>query len=196
MQREAIFLDKDNTLGDWFNSGLYSRAKEFLLSQKERERGLYVVTRSHNGKSHLNEIESILDGYFDIKQLDSYPKSYKNPYLRCVSHSKDLYLVKSLIQPNNPDSLRTVMVGDNADAMGYVSDPTPLIVISDSVRAGNWSLVSTPLEFLFVDKTKYPWQIYDQLWIDKNNNNQVNIDGTTYSLAKETEISRIIFCPK
>jgi hypothetical protein len=88
---------------------------------------------------------------------------YKNPYVPCLY--KDLHLARRLISPLNYAEQRTLMVGDNGDASGHISDPeTPLVVVSDRVRAGEWSLVTIVVNHLFSDVERTPWQRFDELY--------------------------------
>jgi len=73
MLQDILFLDKDQTLGDFVieGCGLYSGTKSFLEAQKQLGRALYVATTAgEGGRRHLKDIDQFLSGYFGSGQID------------------------------------------------------------------------------------------------------------------------------
>ncbi|MFA6462308.1 MAG: hypothetical protein WCV90_08655 [Candidatus Woesearchaeota archaeon] len=73
MSSDILFLDKDNTLGQFgYNgTGLFVGARAFLAAQKQLGRGLYIATTGDTfGRKKLSEIDDLLDGYFGREQID------------------------------------------------------------------------------------------------------------------------------
>jgi len=123
---------------------------------------------------------------------------YKNPSVPCLY--KDLYLARRLISPQNYAEQRTLMVGDGGDAMGHVSDPeTPLVVVSDRVRAGEWDLVARVVNHFFSDPERKPWQMFDGLYSKrknvKKNPRKIKFMKETYEMEVNKYNGRIIYCP-
>lgn len=105
---------------------------------------------------------------------------------------KDLYLARRLISPLEYQQLRTVMVGDWGDAQGYSSDPlTPLVVVSERVRAGEWNLVSTLVDLLFDNSKRMPWERFDELHTAET----VVIQNEPYRFERNEYDSRVAYCP-
>lgn len=138
--------------------------------------------------------------------FDEY-KRFTNPYGK---FSKDLYLARRLIAPHDYESLRTVMVGDLGDDTTVLSDPqTPLIVISNNVREGNWQIVAKMLDKLFSDDNLMPWEVYDHLFNESTKNQpskrsnfrddgetrSLSLNGIKIALRKGSRDERIIYCP-
>ncbi|MBI5002225.1 hypothetical protein HZC31_02475 [Candidatus Woesearchaeota archaeon] len=129
---------------------------------------------------------------------------YVNPHTKTpVSHGKDLYLARRLIAPVGYETLRTVMVGDYGDETTVTSDPeTPLIVVSRSVRAGDWDLVSRLTDTLFSDKAHFPWEVFDALYGQaepQKDEKTIQIQGVSYKMIDTVQgierKVRIIACP-
>ena len=72
MTLDILFLDKDSTLGQWDKEpiGLYPNVPEFLRSQKDKARKLYITTTA---KDHREEcfasVNTLLDGYFGRESI-------------------------------------------------------------------------------------------------------------------------------
>ena len=286
---DVLFLDKDKTLGDFKEDGLYPGVIDFLTKQKNKERKLYIATTANNdGKKHLSEVEGVISGYFGNELIDATTQKYclsngeirnilndycsrismlpideesrlmeeayergdrlndlkgvekeklqqeinaffnywrallhketeepfdersryGNPYLNDCRSMKDLFLAKRLISPLNYDSIRSVMVGDNGDTIGYYSDPeTPLIVISKEVRNGKWNIVENIVDLLFSDKEKKLWQVFDEIYGSSkgikisNEKKEFESCNIRYKLKSEKfpedlpfNIARIVYC--
>lgn len=114
---------------------------------------------------------------------------YRNPRLNPnISLSKDLLLARRIIDPVNYENLRCVLVGDSGDIRYAASDPyTPIVVISERQRKGDWTSVTVALDFLFSQK-ETPWEMFDKL---KSQNPEVRIHGKQYELKTD---SRILEC--
>ena len=129
---------------------------------------------------------------------------YKNPHMEGSVFTKDIWLARRLIAPQDYASLRTVMVGDDGDKTSILSDPqTPLIIVSNKVQEGNWDLVSRLTDKLFSDPSQFPWQVYDELYAASQpveNKRQIVIDGIPYLMRKNvneiTDRVRIVECPE
>ena len=122
---------------------------------------------------------------------------YRNPHSDDGFY-KDLFLARRLVSPTNYRDLRTIMVGDHKDVSAASSDPeTPLIVISDQVRLGQWGIVSTMLDKLFSDAIMKPWQVYDVLGTGAlhADSKTVSIDGLAFNLERTGCNGRVIYCP-
>src|SRR3989338_625156 len=134
---------------------------------------------------------------------------YVNPNAEacgCAAFSKDIYLAKRLIDPVNYSDLRSVMVGDFGDEGVSLSDPeTPLIVISNGVRSGEWHYISSMVDRLFSSQDEKPWQVYDRIFagssIVGNNERSCSLDGLKFRLKNRMEIlsgrdslARLVYC--
>ncbi len=93
---------------------------------------------------------------------------YSNPFIPegVPLVKKDISLARRIVGGYAHRDIRTVMVGDFHDAGGMRSDPeTPLVVVSDRVRSGEWDLVETVLDTMYhQDPTLLPFTVYDGLW--------------------------------
>ncbi len=129
--------------------------------------------------------------------------TYKNPYLG-VSKIKDLYLARLLAaQSMGGKTLRAVMIGDQRekDKENIASDPeTPLIVISDRTRGGEWRDVGMIANMLFSQQTQ-PWEVFESMFSKGNADHQknspenrriVNLEGMAFTLEKGNKNTRYI----
>src|SRR3989338_3544035 len=72
MTLDILFLVKDSTLGQWDKEpiGLYPNVPEFLRSQKDKARKLYITTTA---KDHRKEcfasVNTLLEGYFGRESI-------------------------------------------------------------------------------------------------------------------------------
>jgi hypothetical protein len=129
-------------------------------------------------------------------------KIYRNPNCKNVVFSKDINLTKRLISPQDYDSLRCVMVGDENDVEGSLSDPkTPLIVISQNVKYGDWGLVEIVVNKLFCDRLIETYEVFDEL-IGDESEKEVLIGNRKFVFCKQKikefkfeERGRVIYCP-
>jgi hypothetical protein len=132
-------------------------------------------------------------------------KEYKNPSE--VTSKKDLYLARILVSPTDYANLRTVMIGDTHDASNRSDQETPIVVVSDQVREGNWGIVSIVLDQLFSDTRVKPFSIYNQLFVQGTNENisgygistrTVSLGGIDYVCERSDDRRdgkrRIIYC--
>ncbi len=126
---------------------------------------------------------------------------YKNPNINEYSnHIKDLYLAKRLISPVDYLNLRTVMVGDMGDDSTVNSDPeTPLVIISDKVRNGDWKYVSFMIDRLFNDSKEKPFKVYDCIFnslreVDSKGHRLYDLYGLKFNLKKLPNNARLIHC--
>jgi len=290
MTRDILFLDKDNTLGDFLDEGLYSGSARFLEKQKGQGQELYIATTAcAGGREHLTEVDHLLSGYLGEEDISTRDKpryvlsngvireiyndyhsrtdgllksrrdelyveadkradrlfalphdsserealqqeindffdywhglihketgepfdqstKYQNPHIEKGSLSKDIHLARRIISPQDPDSLRCVMVGDPGDAMDWISDPqTPIVVVSERVRSGDWSLVSRVLDRMYA-KHVVPAQVYDAIFEEARITDdqmsfrrEVKLEGHVYILENKTRTrrelpTRIICC--
>ncbi len=187
-----LLLDKDQTLGEFLLPGFYPSAIEFLTQQHDSQRNLVIATtdKTQPTQRDLQPINHLLhtslcrehfriqdqlgmnikDFYLDkngvIHELNN-PKSpvtrYENPYSQDYI-SKDLHLARHYLDPKNYKNLRTIMLGDKKDTITARSDPyTPVIIISNQQRHGNWQPVSLLIDHLYHHPQKQPWQIFDEI---------------------------------
>ncbi len=287
---DVLFLDKDGTLYDDYDAyDLFPGVNSFLAHQKAAERKLYVTTgASEEGKVHLFDVESLLDGYLGREQLDSarsiryvlldgtirlfvddYARrdhflsaprrekmdgmrfrrsdrldalssgskerealqkrinihfdhwrklyfhkethkpfdpttKYENPHNQ-PGYLKDLHLARRLIAPQGYADLRTVMVGDPSDVTTVSSDPeTPLVIVSNTVRKGNWGIVEVVVNHLFSSPQAKPFQMFDDAYDSALNSSshlarmharQMALEGSTFYLVRGERNERFIYCP-
>jgi hypothetical protein len=126
---------------------------------------------------------------------------YRNPNCKAI-FSKDINLTKRLISPSDYELLRCVMVGDEKDVVGTLSDPkTPLIVVSQNVKLGDWGLVELVVNKLFCDSDIEPHEVFDEL-IGSDIEKKVLIGNRRFTLRREgldeyeyKEKGRVIYCP-
>src|SRR3989338_7679514 len=72
MTIDILFLDKDKTLGQWGHEpvGLYPNVPEFLRSQKDEGRKLYIATTAKNHREEcFASVNALLDGYFGRESI-------------------------------------------------------------------------------------------------------------------------------
>jgi len=139
-----------------------------LLESDEKQKDLDVeaeercdrVMELKEGTEERNSIQTEINTFYEYWHTrisnatgEEYDKSqaYVNPNAKehIAGYGKDLYLAKRRISPVGFENLRTVMVGDHVDEDSIHSDPTvPLVVVSDSVRHGDWNLVSVAVDYL------------------------------------------------
>ncbi|MBS3147306.1 hypothetical protein J4219_00305 [Candidatus Woesearchaeota archaeon] len=82
MPQDILFLDKDCTLGEFYQGGcgLYLGAFEFLEEQKDKGRKLIVATHAgEKGRVHLDGVKHLLSGYMGKEQLTSSNGFYIRP---------------------------------------------------------------------------------------------------------------------
>ncbi|MBS3123806.1 hypothetical protein J4437_04180 [Candidatus Woesearchaeota archaeon] len=202
-------VDKDYC----FRIFLESEEKQRELEDQAQERGDRLSHLSLKSKERLRLQKEINEFYGHWHQLiqketkEPYNCSldYSNPYLpeRVTGFCKDLFLARRLISPIAYGDLRTVMVGDYGDKTTPDSDPqTPLIIISEAVQKGAWSLVEVTLDKLFSDKVKKPYEIYDALYAAGNLSGrpdgkcrQFTLDSIQYEAQIIGNNSRVLYCP-
>lgn len=126
---------------------------------------------------------------------------YQNPYLE-RQHKKDLHLARRWIAGSNFAEPYVVMVGDTSDKGVNVSDPsTPVVVVSDAVRRGNWVLVENILDVLLHSAVEEPLKVYDCLYRASSSlgdRRSVAVEGIHYVFEVETfegVTSRRVYCP-
>jgi hypothetical protein len=71
---DIIFIDKDNTLGDFHTGGcgIYEGVENFLMAQNVLGRRIYVATTaSQRGIIHLEKVMSLFAGYLGREQIDA-----------------------------------------------------------------------------------------------------------------------------
>jgi len=188
-----LLLDKDETLGDFrVNPTFYPSVIEFLTEQHNADRNLVIITTAPaaDTKQHLQPINSLLHAYLcrenfriqdqfatiikdfyldhngqiqELKDAKTPSQRYENPYSPNYYY-KDLHLARRYLDSKNYKTLRTIMLGDKNDAIAAKSDPfTPLIIISNQQRNGNWQPVTHLLNQLYHDQNKEPWKIFDEI---------------------------------
>jgi hypothetical protein len=116
------------------------------------------------------ELSQCLDVYVHKLTGELFDEStvYQNPNIR--GSFKDLLLAKRIVSPQSYQELRTVMVGDYGDISTVFSDPeTPLIVVNNTQRQGDWNPVTVMLDLLYAREEK-PFQVFDEMY-----NNSVTI---------------------
>ena len=70
---DVVFFDKDSTLGEFYDGacGLYPNVRDFLESQRQLERKLYVATAAgEGGRQHLVDVADKFEGYFGSEQIN------------------------------------------------------------------------------------------------------------------------------
>ena len=184
------YKDRIWTLPQEESARLLAEAKQ-LCDQK-------AAARDHSLRDHWqNKIEAFWKEWgtmINIKTGEPFDETtrYQNPYLGEGYHMKDLHLARRLISPLEYNQLRTVMVGDREDAFSYCSDPlTPLVVVSNRVRKGEWNLVSTVVDFFFDNQAKMPWQCFDELHTAET----VVLQNENYKFQRNEWSSRLVYCP-
>lgn len=112
-----------------------------------------------------SELNTYLDVYVHKETLEQFDDStrYQNPHNK-PGFYKDLLLAKRIASPKAYKDLKTVMVGDDGDVLAAFSDPeTPLIMINNTQRQGDWNPVSVMLDLLYRSKEK-PFQMFDEMY--------------------------------
>jgi hypothetical protein len=124
---------------------------------------------------------------------------YQNPNDQ-LCFLKDLHLVRRLISPQGYDELNAVMVGDTLDESTVTSDPkTPLIVVSNRVRSGEWGLVEDVLDPMLSDGGTQAWERFEALYSTSRPVQEarciLSLNGVDYTMKKGEYGERIIHCP-
>lgn len=193
----------------------YLKRREFESEDRQQALWAEADERSNRldslryGTNERRILEQEINDFFDYwtelfhketRELFDRSTTYQNPYMSGGLPHKDLFLARRLISPTDYTGLRTVMVGDGGDIRVVGCDPeTPLIVISNEVREGNWSLVSNILDHLFSDQSKKPFVMYDSLFAQGANSGEkvaLTISGSEYSLENSRRGERIVHCYK
>jgi len=176
-------------------------------AQERRKKIFDILENSPEGDKLRKEARNFREYWYALINRETREPfvattTYQNPHLQ-GRHSKDLYLAKRLISPRDYEDLKTVMVGDYGDLTTPISDPhTPLIVISNGVRQGNWQSVSVILERLFSQQIM-PWQVYDEIFVEAINDvnpkrdslKRFELENLEFKLEKGKKSERIIYCP-
>lgn len=188
-------------ISDDYKDRIWTMPKEEsdrLLTEAERvcdrKESTRIASEKEDLQRQLDEFWRKCGECINIKTGEPFDEStrYQNPYLKSGSHTKDLYLARRLISPLKYQDLRTVMVGDWGDARSYCSDPlTPLVVVSNRVRSGEWNLVSTVVDLLFNNPEKMPWQRFDDLHAAET----VVLQNENYKFQRNEWSSRLVYCP-
>ncbi len=202
--RRSLYCLSDGTfisIFDDYKDRIWTLPKEesdrLLLEAEQlcdRKASTRIDTEKESLQQQLDEFWKKWGELISIKSGEPFDEStrYRNPHLRGASHPKDLYLARRLISPLGYENLRTVMIGDRADAYSYCSDPfTPLVVVSERVRAGEWNLVSTLVNLLFDTSEKMPWEHFNELHTAET----VILQNENYKFERNEWGSRVAYCP-
>lgn len=123
--------------------------------------------------------------------------TYQNPYSP-DGFLKDLLLARRHVSYRDFDRLHAVLIGDTTEESVAPSDPqTPVVVISDRNRAGDWVSMATITDHLFAS-TDYPWEVYDRLFASarhKRGGKDVSLERHRFLLRRGEHDSRIVVCP-
>lgn len=215
---DTLFLDQDG----WPKFVETHYAKRIDLMREERRREL------EEALSRRNEVLTRLEGQ-RMRSTDEYMANerefarlqrfserllhretgkpfdensrYENPHLE-GNHKKDLHLARRWIAGSKYDELHAVMIGDNNDKGANLSDPrTPVIVISNAVREGNWFLLENILEVILHSSQDEPARVYDGIYFASSSSGDrrsVVIGGIHYvfEVEKFRDVSsRRVYCP-
>ncbi|GEM_PF-3273528 len=148
-------------------------------------------------QQRIQEIRTYLNQLVDIHTKEPFTLSttrYENPYNKRYVF-KDLHLARRYLDPKNYMTLRTIMIGDTKDGqITPASDPyTPVIVINNQQRSGNWQPISDIINILSENEKRYPWQQFDTLYTlgtkqiaERKNHDQLPIEISTIRLLNQT----------
>lgn len=212
-RRQAFYFLPDGTIRNVLDD--YMKRKEFESPQRQKEldkesweRGDRLFALPY-GSEEREQLQKVINDFFahwgqylhkETREPLDDSIVYQNPHLDGGAHSKDLHLARRLIVPIGYEQLRTVMVGDYGDRSSVSSDPeTPLIVISNDVRKGNWQLVATMLNKMFSNGSM-PWQVYEEMFAqspkkEDGKSNYFSLDGINFVLERGDRSERIVYCP-
>ncbi len=158
---EILPLDERRRIDEEYAATLH--LKDTSEDRKMREQS---EQRLQDIRSFLNQMV-----HRETQQLFDVATLYQNPYDYSYVF-KDLHLIRLyLVQEAHATveehaTLRTVMIGDMNDGIATPqSDPfTPVIVINNSQRCGNWQPVTDMLHVLYENLDEFPWQQFDGLY--------------------------------
>jgi len=211
--RQAFYFLPDGTIRNILDD--YMRRKEFESPQRQKElddgsyeRGDRLFALPY-GSEEREQLQKVINDFFahwgqylhkETREPLDDSIVYQNPHLNGGAHSKDLHLARRLIVPIGYEQLRTVMVGDYGDRTTVSSDPeTPLIIISNDVRKGNWQMVSVMLDRMFSNGSM-PWQVYEEMFKgstprEDEKYHSFSLNGIEFLLEKGDHSERRVYCP-
>lgn len=212
-RREAFYFLPDGTIRNILDD--YQRREKFESEERQKELDDELWEYKERlfslrlGTPEREALEKVVvdflahwDKYLHKETREPLDDSivYQNPHLDGGASSKDLHLARRIIAPVDYEDLRTVMVGDYGDISTPASDPeTPLIVISNDVRKGNWQLVATMLNKMFSNGSM-PWQVYEEMFSqstprEDGKSNSFSLGGIEFILERGDNLERRMYCP-
>lgn len=160
-----------------------------------------------SGSEERESLQNRINSHFDYWQKPLHNQTrepfdpttrYEHPHNK-PGFLKDLHLARRLVAPQGYADLRTVMVGDPADKTTVSSDPeTPLIIISNTVRQGNWGIVSCAIDYLFSSPELKPFQVYDAASESARQYGKrrvTELAGMNFPLERDIRGERFMYCP-